>query len=151
MNCAVVTIAGGNGEAPEEPQEPQDPEEPQQPQSSQYTLEGCTCSCPSQSWTEGCQCYSCGSPTTKRRDVERKALAMHKRQLQQAQKLSAPHRRAEMVAFSARPDMALNIDIPGSECKSQGNPAEVLFPNPGPEVEGTEDNDGYPLAEPICS
>jgi hypothetical protein len=70
---------------------------------------------------------------------------MHKRNLQLK---NAPLRRAEMVAFSARPEMALNIDIPGSECHSAGNPVEVRFPNPGPDVEEAED--GYELVEPTC-
>jgi hypothetical protein len=72
---------------------------------------------------------------------------MHKRNLQLK---NAPLRRAESVAFSSRPDMALNIDIPGKECHSAGNPAELRFPEPGPDVVETEGNDGYELVEPTC-
>ena len=113
MNCASVTISGKNA-SPEQPQSPasspapSNPSSTQSPQnsqpsknptgSSQYTLNGCSCSCPSQTWTAQCTCYSCQSPSTKRRDVERKALEMHKRTLQHAEKLNAPLRRAEAVA-----------------------------------------------------
>jgi hypothetical protein len=170
MNCASVTIAGGNGQQPEQPTEdqPEDeqPEEtpyptptnsrghriakPTNAPSKQYTLEGCTCSCPTQTFSEGCQCYSCDSPTTKRRDVERRALALHKREFQRRQVLDTPLRRAEAVAFASRPDMAFDIDIPGSGCKSKGNPFELRFPNPGPIVVETPPEDGYELAEPDC-
>jgi hypothetical protein len=166
MNCAAVTIAGGNGESP--PPEDEDPSETpaptptggaetptetsrpgrQRPDDSetQYTLEGCTCSCPAQTWSQGCECYNCESPRN-RRVAARKAVAMHKRNLQLK---NAPRRRAESVAFASRPDMALDIDIPGKECHSAGNPAEVRFPDPGPDVEEVEGNDGYELVEPTC-
>lgn len=148
MNCAVVKITGGYGDAPEESPEETEPEQPTTP--SQFTLQGCTCSCPHKSWSEGCECYDCDSPTTKRRDVERKALALHKRNLQHAEQLNTPHRRTASVAFNARPDMALDIDMPGSVCVSPGDPAELKYPNPGPDVEEKPGNDGYGLAEPVC-
>ncbi|KAF2274734.1 uncharacterized protein EI97DRAFT_380860 [Westerdykella ornata] len=72
------------------------------------------------------------------------------RNLERSEALKAPHRRAEAVAFSARPEMSLNIDLPGSECKSPGNPAELRFPNPGPDVVEKDGNDGYELVEPTC-
>lgn len=117
--------------------------------SAQYTLQGCTCSCPYQTWSPACSCYECKSPTTKRLLVERKALELHKRHMQNAQKLNVPARRAEAVAWNSRPDMLISIDYPGASCHSKGNPFELEFPNPGPDV--VEGDGEYKLAEPDCS
>lgn len=144
MNCASVTIAGVNGKSPQ-PKQPN-----KSPKQKQYTLEGCTCVCPSQTWTEGCTCDSCDNPRTKRRNVERKALAFHKRELERAEILNAPLRRAEAIAFTSRPLMDFDIDVPGSRCKSQGDPTELRFPNPGSDVVESPPSDGYDLVEPIC-
>jgi len=143
MNCAAVTIEGGNGEAPRE----EALLEEEEPTETQYTLEGCTCSCPSKTWDQDCECYDCESPR-QRRVASRKVTAMHKRNLKLK---NAPLRRAEAMAFNSRPNMALNIDIPGKACQSAGNPAELRFPEPGPDVVESEGNDGYELVEPTCS
>jgi hypothetical protein len=160
MNCAVVSITGGSSDTPDEPEEPTEsatPEptstEPSTPEQtsepSQFTLQGCSCACPAQTWSEGCTCYDCQSPSTKRRDVEREAVAMHKRNLQRSAFLNAPLRRAEAVAFTARPDMLLNIDFDGASCRSAGNPTELKYPEPGPDVVVAEDGE-YALEEPSC-
>lgn len=122
----------------------------QQPSSpAQYELDGCTCSCPSQTWSPSCTCYDCKISTTKRHLVERKALVLHKRHLRNVEKLNVPHRRAETVSWSSRPNMLLSIDFPGASCQSKGNPFELEFPNPGPDV---VDGDGeYALAPPECN
>lgn len=155
MNCASVTISGNNGEAPEQPKESQLPT-PSQPSyseptsaPSQYTVQGCTCECPSQSWTEGCKCHDCESPSKNRREVEREVVALHRRRLQQAEKLKAPVRRAETVAFKNLPDMQ-TFDFENAECESPGGSAELKFPNPGPQVEETPGNNGYELVEGTC-
>ncbi|KAK7188284.1 hypothetical protein DPSP01_009081 [Paraphaeosphaeria sporulosa] len=178
MNCAVVTIAGSDqsedpgyqpapssaapkpSSPPSQPPKSQSSKAPQRPTqtqpsssqptgSAQYTLEGCTCSCPYQTWSSACSCYECKSPTTKRHLVERKVLELHKRHLQNAEKLNVPVRRAETVAWTSRPDMLLSIDFPGASCHSKGNPFELEFPDPGPDV---VDGDGeYKLAGPDCS
>ncbi|CAI6336604.1 unnamed protein product [Periconia digitata] len=115
---------------------------------AQYTLEGCTCSCPYQTWSQACECYECDSPLTKRHLVERKALEMHNEAQRNAAKLNVPHRRAESVAWSSRPDMLLDIDFAGAACKSQGNPVELQFPNPGPDV--VKGDGEYKLGTPSC-
>ena len=150
MNCASVTITGGDSDGPQEPEQPQEPEDDEE-KDEKYTLEGCTCYCPQKSFGRGCQCYSCDSPRTNRRTVERKALTMHKRRVQRTGTLSAPHRRQDVVAFSARPDMAFNIDTPDGSCFSRGSPFELRFPDPGPDVEEKPGNDGYELVEPDCN
>lgn len=114
---------------------------------SQYSLDDCSCSCPSKTWTSACSC-SCDSPVTKRHLVERKALDLHKRTLQNAEKLNVPHRRAESVPWSQRPAMLLDIDFAGASCKSQGNPVELEFPNPGPDV--VKGDGEYKLGKPTC-
>lgn len=178
MNCASITIAGSaepegpgfqpassgaapkpSSASPSQPPKSQPPaaQKPTQtkPSSTQptgsahYTLAGCTCSCPYQSWSSACSCYECKSPTTKRHLVERKVLEMHKRHMHNAEKLNVPVRRAETVAWTSRPDMLLSIDFPGASCHSKGNPFELAFPDPGPDV---IDGDGeYKLAAPDCS
>lgn len=115
---------------------------------SQYTLEGCSCSCPSQTWSPACSCYECDSAATKRHLVERKVLRMHRRALEHAAKLNVPHRRAESVPWSQRPDMLLDIDFAGAACKSKGNPSELQFPDPGPDV--IKGDGEYKLAPPTC-
>ncbi|KAF2247119.1 lytic polysaccharide monooxygenase [Trematosphaeria pertusa] len=70
------------------------------------------------------------------------------RHMQNAEKLNAPLRRAEAVAFSSRPDMLLDIDFAGAPCHSQGNPVELQFPDPGPDV--VEGDGEYPLEAPSC-
>lgn len=117
--------------------------------SAQYTLDGCTCACPYQTWSPACTCYSCKSPLTSRRAVERKALELHKRHVQNAAKLAVPVRRAETVAWTNRPDMLLSIDFAGAACHSQGNPFELAFPDPGPDV--IEGDGEYKLAPPVCA
>ncbi|KAF2864908.1 hypothetical protein BDV95DRAFT_267478 [Massariosphaeria phaeospora] len=121
---------------------------------SEFSLEGCTCACPAQTWSEACSCYGCDSPATKRHLVERRALELHRRNLELA---AAPVRRAESVAWAKRPLMLLTIDnddaklaaLGTPKCTSAGDPAEVEFPNPGPEV---VDTDGQaPLQKPNCS
>jgi hypothetical protein len=64
--------------------------------------------------------------------------------------MKAPARRAEVVAFASRPSMLLSIDIDGAQCHSQGNPAELKFPDPGPDVVESPDTDYNPLVEPTC-
>lgn len=155
MNCAVVSITGGNGETTEPPTTtaPANPPAPTQtdfapPEDpAQYTLEGCTCACPSKEWTSQCSC-ECESPSAKRHIVERKALALHRRSLHNAAKLNAPTRRAEAMAFDERPDMLIEIDYSTASCHSVGSDTELKFPNPGPE-EVTGDGE-FPLAEPSC-
>jgi hypothetical protein len=158
MGCASVTISGKNT-SPEQPQapapssaapKPSSPSAPAKPQPSpaKYTLEGCACSCPSQTWTSACQCFDCDSPSTKRHLVERKVLEMHKRTLQNAAKLNVPHRRAEAIAFNSRPDMLIGIDYAGAKCHSKGDPVELEFPNPGPNV--VMGDREYELAQPSC-
>jgi hypothetical protein len=155
MNCAVVKITSSNNSMPESPTTttPADspiPTEtyyssPQQP--TKYTLEDCTCECPTETLTSFCSCQ-CKSPTTKRHFVERKALQMHKRHLFNTAKLYAPMRRAEVVAFNSRPDMLLGIDFSTARCHSPGGNTELRFPNPGPDI--VEGDGEYPLAEPSC-
>jgi len=158
MNCAVVTIKGGSGDSSDQLDDPTStavpaptttqPSTPEQTSSTtQFTLQGCTCDCPAQTWSQQCNCYDCQSPTTKRRDVERQALAMHKRNLQRSEALKAPRRRAESMAFSSRPDMLLQIDYEGTSCKSVGMPTELKYPDPGPDVEDATDGE-YELADP---
>ncbi|PVI01216.1 lytic polysaccharide monooxygenase, partial [Periconia macrospinosa] len=65
-----------------------------------------------------------------------------------AEKLNVPHRRAESVSWSQRPDMLLDIDFAGAACKSKGNPSELEFPNPGPDV--IKGDGEYKLAPPTC-
>ncbi|ORY16454.1 hypothetical protein BCR34DRAFT_597734 [Clohesyomyces aquaticus] len=159
MNCASVTIAGGNGDNEQQPPAssaapaPSKTQAAQQPEStgvSQYTLSGCDCKCPSQTYTKACQC-SCDSPSKNRRNVERQALALHKRILQHEEKMSAPVRRTESVAFNDRPDMLIEIDWKDKSdgiCHSAGNPFELKYPNPGPDV--IEGDGEYKLEEPTC-
>ena len=162
MNCAVVTTVSSSGEAQTpQYQPPQQPEPPSQDESgkdepptgqpagsAQYTLKGCSCSCPYQTWSPACSCYDCDSPTTKRHLVERKALQLHKRHLQNAEKLNVPVRRAEVVAWDSRPNMLLSIDFPGASCKSPNNGFELEFPDPGPDV--IKGDGEYKLALPNC-
>ncbi|KAF2799705.1 lytic polysaccharide monooxygenase, partial [Melanomma pulvis-pyrius CBS 109.77] len=134
MNCASVSIVGGNGETPAPPTTTTPAESPaptetqyKSPnQPAQYTLEGCSCECPSEQWTSACSCQ-CESPSAK-------------------PKLNAPVRRTETVAFHSRPDMLLDIDFSTASCHSEGTDSELQFPNPGPEV--VEGDGEYPLAEP---
>ncbi|KAF2749716.1 hypothetical protein M011DRAFT_375639, partial [Sporormia fimetaria CBS 119925] len=60
---------------------------------------------------------------------------------------------AEAAAFASRPLMSFDIDIEreGSRCTSPGDPYELRFPNPGPDVEEKPGNDGYKLVEPNCN
>ena len=154
MNCAAVSITSGNGNTQQPAPSATKPSTPSATHSTaaqptgQYRLEGCTCYCPSQTFSTSCQCSNCESPVANRRDIERKALAMHKRELARSEKLNAPLRRAEAVAFNSRPDMLLSIDFTGSSCHSAGNPTELKFPNPGPDVEEKSGDDGYQLVEP---
>jgi len=146
--------------APSEVPPSQPPQPPSQPPSqtesssplptgsAQYTLEGCTCSCPYQTWGPQCSCYGCKSPGTKRNLVERKVLELHKRHLQNTARLNAPLRRSETVAWTDRPNMLIEIDYEGASCHSTGNPNELEFPDPGPDV---QEGDGeYKLAPPAC-
>ncbi|KAJ4288385.1 hypothetical protein N0V90_011620 [Kalmusia sp. IMI 367209] len=169
MNCAIVTIASsGNSEQPENlptsshiaskpsftssvvEQPSQTKTSSAQPTgSAQYTLQGCTCSCPYQTWSPACSCYECKSSATKRHIVERKALELHKRHLQNVEKLNIPVRRAEMISWNNRPNMLVDIDFPGAKCHSMGDPFELEFPNPGPDV--IEGDGEYRLAPPDCS
>lgn len=165
MNCAAVTITGGDGDTPQEPEQPSPTSSAGQPSQTskpsapnsppdqeQYTLEGCQCSCPSQTWSEGCQCYSCDSPSTSRRNVERKALVLHKRRVQQAKNMRAPVRRDAVVKFASAPETFYgDFEGVGLQCQSPGNPAELKYPNPGADVVETPGNDGYELVEPTCS
>lgn len=177
MGCAVVTTVSGSNETQtpdpgdedgsgeegeddgedEGDEDDEDEEDEEDDESSadpppadfaQYTLEGCTCSCPYQTWSQACTCYDCASPSTKRYLVERKALQLHKRHLQNAEKLKAPARRTEVVAWNDRPNMLLSIDFPGALCQSKGDPYEVEFPNPGPDV--FEGDGEYKLSTPTC-
>ncbi|KAF2469780.1 uncharacterized protein BDR25DRAFT_304220 [Lindgomyces ingoldianus] len=158
MNCASVAIAGGNGENQQQPAAsssapaPSKTQSAQHPESTgaQYTLKSCTCECPSQTYTDSCQC-TCESPAVSRRLVEREALTLHKRRLQHAEKMKAPVRRTEAVAFKSRPDMLINIDWKDKEdgqCHSAGSPYELKFPDPGPTV--VQGDGEYQLKEPTC-
>lgn len=134
-------------QAPQQPTQTHSP--PSQPTGgAQYTLDGCTCACPYQTWSPACSCYGCKTPTTKRL-VQRKALELHKRHMQNAEKLNVPARRAEAVAWTSRPDMLIDIDFPGASCHSKGNPFELQFPDPGPDV--IEGDGEYKLEPPDCS
>ncbi|KAF2119950.1 hypothetical protein BDV96DRAFT_641816 [Lophiotrema nucula] len=146
MNCASVMISGdGNNDTPQDPvassTAPTAPTKTSNPNAqptgnTQYTLEGCTCECPSNEWTSKCSCQ-CDSPSKskKRHIVERKVLALHRRNLEIAESLKNPIRRATAsVAFKDLPDMLLSIDTDGADCESPGNPFELQFPNPGTNV-----------------
>jgi hypothetical protein len=142
---------------PEAPAPSPAPEAPESTKPGQYsdkpgklTLEGCQCHCPMDIAGEGCVCWGCESPSQNKRDVERKATALHRRNLANAEKLNVPVRRAESVAFNDRPEMLLNIDFAGAKCHSAGDPNELKFPNPGPDVEIASDANEYPLVEPVC-
>ncbi|KAF1963955.1 hypothetical protein BU23DRAFT_576058 [Bimuria novae-zelandiae CBS 107.79] len=138
-----------SSETPQQPPTQAQPPstQPQPTGSAQYTLEGCTCSCPYQTWSPACSCYECKSPATKRHIVERKALELHKRDLYNAAKLNVPARRSEAVAWNSRPEMLLDIDFAGAACHSLGNPYEVEFPDPGPDV--VEGDGEYQLKPPV--
>ncbi|KAF2660120.1 hypothetical protein K491DRAFT_554458, partial [Lophiostoma macrostomum CBS 122681] len=124
MNCAVVSIQGSSGDpdpsssAAPEPTSTQASAPDQTSEPSQFTLQGCTCACPAQTWSQSCTCTDCQSPSTK-----------------------------QAVAFTSRPDMLLNIDFEGASCKSEGNPTEMKYPDPGPDVVVADDGQ-YALAEP---
>ncbi|KAF2010946.1 lytic polysaccharide monooxygenase [Aaosphaeria arxii CBS 175.79] len=152
MNCASVTITGGKSESPKGPQQSASPTKPQQsatptppssqPPNQQYTLSGCTCECPSDSWTKGCECYDCTSPKTKRHLVARQALDLHKRRLQSFASRNTNARR--VVAFAQRGNMMINP----SGCDLPGNPNEVEFDPAGGEI---HEGDGeYNLAPLQC-
>ncbi|KAL1598740.1 hypothetical protein SLS60_007881 [Paraconiothyrium brasiliense] len=154
------TVSKQSSAAPSQPPKTQSSEAPQQSTqtqpssaqptgSAQYTLEGCICSCPYQTWSSACSCFECKSPTVKRHLIERKVLELHKRHMHNAEKLNVPVRRAEAVAWNDRPDMLLSIDFPGASCHSKGNPFELEFPDPGPDVVAGDGD--YKLATPDCS
>ena len=158
MNCAVVTITGGSGDNSTQPEDPTSTAAPapsstqayspaETSSTAQFSLQGCTCSCPAQTWSQQCTCTDCQSPTTNKRDVERQALTKHKRNLELAAAMNAPRRRSESVAFNARPDMLLQIDFEGTSCKSVGMPTEMKYPDPGPDVVDATDGE-YALEEP---
>lgn len=160
MNCASVSIIDRDGDQQQPPQPSAPTTTPSRPTltpsetgsaplptSTPYKLEGCTCLCPLQTYTEGCRC-TCESPTAKRHLVERRALSLHKEHIRRGERLNVPVRRSEIVAFSERPDM-LMLDFTGTGCQSVRDKAELKYPNPGPEV---VDGDGeYPLAPPTGS
>ncbi|KAF2715677.1 hypothetical protein K504DRAFT_446502 [Pleomassaria siparia CBS 279.74] len=160
MGCSSVTITGDQDKTPRlstppttttTPSNSSKPTQTDYPTPTnppaEYKLQGCSCQCPDDFWTSQCSCQ-CPISTTKRHLVEREALQLHRRALHNKAKLDVPLRRAEAVAFNARPNMLLDIDFESASCHSQGKATELKFPNPGPDV--VEGDGEYPLAEPSC-
>ncbi|KAF2259922.1 hypothetical protein CC78DRAFT_474207 [Lojkania enalia] len=156
MNCASVVIEGDGNETPEPSSQPSTPTktgynyQPQPTGNKQYTLEGCTCECPSQTLSEACIC-SCPSAFKNKRMIERRALSIHKRSLQLAAKMNVPPvRRVEEVAWEDRELMATDIgNFPGARCMPPKHPIELQFTNVSGDV---DEGDGeMELAPAICS
>ncbi|KAH7128327.1 hypothetical protein B0J11DRAFT_268293 [Dendryphion nanum] len=161
MNCASVEIKGVDGQVPTPPTPSGQPSIKPSPtdqtkasstrspvprpsptggvSSKQYTLDGCTCECPTQSFTKACECQ-CSSTQTKRHIVARKALAIHRRSVRRA-----------TGSFEDLPPMQLGFvqgcDLETFPPKSAG--FELKFSKPG-EI-NVETDTTYKLQESTCS